>query len=204
METAAVIQKFNDYISRNYSDIEGTMKRYAANKGISWDYDVFAETILKTYDKITKDGMEDTTDAGFTNYLFKACKTNLLRERQYSRVKQADDNVSQDSINELYDEYYNRENNSAIVKLEKDLRVDFKTLQVLLLVEKNFDDESYYLFRLKFLDTLTYRQLAEKTGVKDARNKVLTVLAWLRENAKDLEKEIDENFNETYDALLQG
>ena len=197
-------EKFMTFVGDNYERLKDKMLRYCVSKHVSFDDDVFGSTIVKIYEKILKDGMEDDTEAGFESYFFMSFKTNLLRERQYSRVKQADDNVSQDSINELYDEYYNRENNSAIVKLEKDLRVDFKTLQVLLLVEKNFDDESYYLFRLKFLDTLTYRQLAEKTGVKDARNKVLTVLAWLRENAKDLEKEIDENFNETYDALLQG
>lgn len=191
------------FVGDNYERLKDKMLRYCVSKHVSFDDDVFGSTIVKIYEKILKDGMEDDTEAGFESYFFMSFKTNLLRERQYSRNQKQDDNIEQDEIGEVYDRYYNDANDSATVKLMRDLKVDFKTLKILLLVEKNFTSEQYYLFKLKFLESLTYKQLAERTGVKDARNKVLAVLQWLRDNAVDIENEIDDEFKAQYDDWLE-
>lgn len=196
-------EKFMEFMGGNYERLKDKMVRYCTSKHVAYDEDVFGNTVVKIYDKILKDGMEDDTEAGFESYFFMSFKTNLLRERQYSRNQKQDDNIEQDDIGEVYDRYYNDANDSATVKLMRDLKVDFKTLKILLLVEKNFTQEQYYLFKLKFLEELTYKQLAERTGVKDARNKVLCVLQWLRDNADDIENEIDDEFKAQYDDWLE-
>lgn len=201
METAAV--KYMNFIGGNYQRLKDNMMRYCAAKHTVYDEDVFGDTVMKVYEKILKDGMEDDSDRGFESYFFMSFKTNMMREKQYSRNKQADDNVSQDDIGDMYDRYYNDANDSALVKLTKDLKIDFKTLKILLLVEKHFSSEEYYLFKLKHLEGLTYKQLAERTGVKDCRNKVLTVLSWLREHAEEIDKEIESEFQEDYGDWLE-
>lgn len=196
-------ERFLSFVSRNYDRLKTKMVKYCVSKGVVFDEDVYSDTILKIHDKIEKEGMTDETENGYENYIFMSFRTNILRERQYSRNKSSDDNIDQESIGELYDRYYNGVNDSSVVKLAKDLRTDYRTLQVLLLVEKNFTPEQYYLFKLKFLEQLTYKELAERTGVKDARNKVLAVLQWLRENANEINKQIDDSFKEQYDDVIE-
>lgn len=196
-------EKFMTFMGSNYDRLRDKMQRYCKSKNMAYDEDIFGDTVLKIYDKISRDGIEDSTDAGFENYFFMSFKTNLLRERGYSRNQKSDDNVAQDMIGEIYDKYYNDVNDSPTVKLQKDLSTDFKTLQVLLTVEKHFTAEQYRLFKIKFLEQLTYRELAERTGVKDARNKVLEVLTWLRENADKIRADIDKEFKEAYGDWLE-
>lgn len=196
-------EKFMTFMGNNYERLMDKMQRYCQGKNVLFDEDIFGDTVLKIYEKIAKDGIDDSTDAGFENYFFISFKTNMIRERQYSRNQKNDDNVSQDVIGEVYDKYYNEANDSSIVKLTKDLSTDFKTLQVLLTVEKHFSQEQYYLFKLKFLEQLTYKQLAERTGIRDARNKVLEVLTWLRENADEIRADIEEAFKAEYGDWLE-
>jgi hypothetical protein len=196
-------EKFMEFIGGNYNGIRDKMVKYCVSKRIPFDEDVFSDTIVRVHDKILKDGIEDSSEDGMMNYTFMSFRTNMMREKQYSRNKKNDDNTPQESIGELYDEYYNNTNDSSTVKLIKDLTIDFKTLKILLLVEKTFTHEQYHLFKLKFLEQLTYKQLAEKTGVKDARNKVLEVLTWLRENAEEISKDIEREFQEDYGDWLE-
>ena len=67
-------------------------------------------------------------------------------------------------------------------------------------VEENFDGEYFYLFKLKQLCGYTYKQLTQKTNIKGARQKVLDVKAWLKNNlTKD---EINKAFINIYGDLL--
>ena len=59
---------------------------------------------------------------------------------------------------------------------------DFSILYIMTLVEDNFDQEHFYLFKLKTLGNLTYKQLQEKTKIKASRQKVINVNNWLKEN----------------------
>jgi hypothetical protein len=47
---------------------------------------------------------------------------------------------------------------------------------------------------------LTYKQLAEKTNAKKARQKVINVKNWVKENIKqdDIKKSFQNNFNEFF------
>ena len=193
----------NDYLQwfgKNYATLKRKYSTYCVLNKYEWDEDVFSDTYLKIYDTIRRNGLKDTTPQGFDNYTFLSFRTNIKREGQYARNTKRDRNIPDEDLNDLYEEYYNGNNVSALEKIKIDLFKDFSILYIMMIVEANFDQEHFYLFRIKTLGNLTYKQLAEKTKIKASRQKVITVKTWLKENlTKD---EIKKAFSEMYGNLL--
>lgn len=194
-------ERFLNYMSANYNAIKESMERYATAKMGGFDEDIFQSTILKVYEKIEKDGLKDDSDDGFLNYFFMSFKTNTHREKQYARNKKNDDNVEQEDIEPAYEKWYNANYSSEKEKLVSDLRKDYFALRLAEVVEKAFDSEHFYLWRLKTFMPMTYKQLQEKTKIPSARQKVLEVMDYLRTNVKkeELEEEFQSNFSDIID-----
>lgn len=189
-----VYRMHNEYlkwVGENYEYQKEKLTKWCNHNKFKFDNDVFGDTIVKVYDYIERNGLDDPSPSGFDNYLFKAFKNNIKREKEYSRVK---NRVELPEINKNYEEYYNEHNDSATVKIMRDLKEDFNALYILRLVEDQFDAQHTYCFKLKFLYRLTYRQLQEKTKIKNSRQKVIDVLHWLREHVskEDLENAFQE------------
>lgn len=198
MTNKQMADKYLQWVSGNYDYLLNKYQAFCNNKKYKWDEDIFADTYVKIYNKIAKDGIEDDSDKGFENYQFKAFKQNLQREAQYSRNKQRDDNVT--NISGAYEDFYNKTYSSKKDKLISDLYKDFSTLYILEKVEENFDDTHLYLFRLKYFSNLTYKELQHRTGIKGARQKVVDVKAWLKNNVS--KNEVKKAFEETYGNFL--
>ena len=193
--------KFMRYINDHYNHLKYKYINFCREKGYQWDEDIFQDTILKCHDAIEKKGkLNDTTDYGIESYFFISFKLNLKREGQYARNQKRDRNIDSDSINELYEDYYNKNNSSSAQKVYKDLFQDFSVLYIMTVVEDNFDQEHFYLFRLKTLGNLTYKQLQDKTKIKASRQKVINVKNFLKENVK--KEDIKSAFNAMYGDLL--
>ena len=193
--------KFMHYINDHYNHLKYKYINFCKEKGYVWDEDIFSDTILKCHDAIEKKGkLNDTTDYGIESYFFISFKLNLKREGQYARNQKRDRNIDSDSINELYEDYYNKNNSSSAQKVYKDLFQDFSVLYIMTVVEDNFDQEHFYLFRLKTLGNLTYKQLQDKTKIKASRQKVINVKNFLKENVK--KEDIKSAFNAMYGDLL--
>lgn len=193
--------KFMHYINDNYNYLKFKYINFCREHNYVFDEDIFSDTILKCYEAINKKGkLEDTTDQGIQNYFFISFKMNLKREGQYARNQKRDRNVDSDSINELYESWYNDNNVSAMEKIKSDLFKDFSVLYIMTVVEDNFDTEHFYLFKLKTLGNLTYKQLQDKTKIKASRQKVINVKNWLKDNVtKDM---IKSAFNAMYGNLM--
>lgn len=187
---------FLRWLNINYDYQLNKLKAFCNDKQYKWDDDIFSSTYLNIYELILKNGLKDPSDNGFDNYLFIAFKTNLKREGQYSRNAKRKET---DNLNIKYEEYFNRNNDSEEVKLISDLKKDFTVLYILKAVEENFPPEHFYIFRLKFFENLTYKELIERTGTKSARTKFLDVKSWLKENIK--RKDIDKAFEKKYGDL---
>lgn len=190
--------KFINYINDHYKEIYNSFLAFCNNKNYKFDADIFQDTILKCYNLITKQGyMKDTSEQGMKNYFFMAFKQNLQRETQYARNQKRDGNVvNLNAANERFQ-------NSKLTQKEKllnDLRKDYFTLYLLRKVEENFDGEHFYLFRLKTFTSMTYAKLAEHTGVKGVRQKVVDVKNYLKNNVS--KEEIEKAFEEEYGDLL--
>lgn len=176
---------FINYINDHYTQLKNKYWKFCEEKQYTWDEDIFSDTILKCYDCIVKkDGLKDKTPQGIENYFFMAFKNNIMNERRYSRIKKRDNNISSDNINELYENWYNSNFSDARVKITNDLFKDFSILYIMTQVEDNFDNEHFYLFRVKTLCNLTFKQLADKTGIKASRRKCIDVMRWVKENIK--------------------
>ena len=173
------------------------MKAFCSDKGYIWDEDVLADTFLKVHDRIEKKGIDDSSDDGFENYTFMAFRQNVKREALYARVKKR---CETEDVHTLYERYFNSTKTSSTEKIQGDLFKDFSLIYILMKVEENFDEDHFYLFKLKHLCGMTYKELSEKTKIPNARKKVLTVMHWLKKNiTKD---EISKRFDETYGYLI--
>lgn len=192
---------FLQHINDNYDLLKNKYKKFCIEKNLQWDDDIYADTILKCAETIDKRGkLIDNTPQGIENYLFMSFRINLRREKLYARVAARDCNLTTEEVNMLYEDYFNDHNDSPTIKLKNDLYIDFATLYICHVVDENFDAEHSYLFRLKYLCNLTYKQLADRTKIKGSRQKVITVRQWLKDNLT--KEEINDAFNKMYDDLL--
>ena len=190
--------KFLKWINDNYQIQKDKLLAFCNDKKYEFDEDIFSDTYLKIYDKILKYGIKDDSDKGFDNYMFISFKINTIRDRQYARNQKRDGNVI--NLSGAYENYKNTEL-SQEEKLKSDLYKDFATLYLLHKAEQQFDQESFYLFKLKVFEKgLTYKQLQEKTGIKGCRQKVVNVKNWLKENVR--QQEVKEEFDNIYGDIL--
>lgn len=190
-------KNYLNWINNNYDRLKSKLISFCNDKKYQWDEDIFCDTYLKVYEKILKSGIKDDSDKGFDSYTFISFKINTIRNKQYAAVAKRDNNIiNLSSANEVYQ-------NSKLTqeeKLKSDLKKDFYALYLLHKVEDNFDAEHFYLFRMKTFTNMTYAKLAEYTGMKGVRQKVVDVKNWLKENVS--KKEIENEFQNIYGDLF--
>lgn len=192
---------FINYISDHYNQLYYKYRQFCKEKDYQWDEDIFQDTIVNCYSAITKKGkLQDTSNQGIENYFFKSFKMNLMREKQYARNQKRDLNVEADDVDVMYEEWCNNNKEDSRTKILSDMWKDFSCLYIMMLVEDNWDDEHFYLFRLKHLCNMTYKQLTDKTGIKGVRQKILDVKQWLKDNLT--KEEINKAFQLAYGDLL--
>lgn len=190
MEDATI---FLNYINDNYDKVGGTLKLLSAQRKMKFDEDAFHETILRCHKAISKKGfLKDKSPYGITSYLIRSYFNIIKEEKRSAKVKKRDMNYNSDNIGGLYEDYYNSNFTDARQKVVSDLFKDFSVLYIMMVVEENFDNESFYLFKLKeLIPDMTYKKLSEKTGLKAVRQKVVTVKKWVQQNIskEDIRKE---------------
>lgn len=181
-------KRFLKFANEHYEDYKKKWAKYLYDKQVDFDEDVFSDTILKVYDYIEKNGINDTTDSGLANYWFKSFNTNIKREKQYSRNINRDKNI--DATEELSKEMNGED--ELKLKIRSQVFDDWSVVYILMLVENNFDSISFHCFRLYYiLDKMTYSKLREITKVPDSKKRVVTIKNWLKDKLtkKQLEKE---------------
>ena len=190
METPA--DRFMEYVGRTYEYQQEKLAKFCSNNRMKFDIDVLEDTILKCYEIINKNGINDDTDKGYDDYLFISFRNNIRREKQYSR------NAKKKEIPDLkqvYEDWYNTNNDAPTEKILRDLKEDFSTLYIMKLVEQNFDQEHLYVFRIKYLYKLTYKQLQQRCPqIKNTRQKVIDVVHWLKQRIT--KGELDAAYND--------
>lgn len=174
----------NDWITEHYDYIRDHLQKYCTNRGLEWSEDTFHLTLLKC---LEKERLHDMTDTGILNYVFKAFRTNTLRERQYPW------NARRSIIEELPDKS-DTSPEEREQRIASEVLSDWMASRILQLVEENFDPDTFNAFRLKSMSDMTYKQLEAKTGLTRTRKKVKEVRDWLRDNVSIsmLKNEYDE------------
>lgn len=193
---------FLNYINNHYNELKNKYWKFCQEKQYEWDEDIFSDTILKCYECIEKKGeLKDKSNYGIESYFFKAFKNNIMNEQRYSRNKKRDRNINSDTINDLYEVWYNDNFNDARVKIVNDLFKDFSILYIMTQVEDNFDSEHFYLFKIKTLvPDMTFKKLADTTKIKASRRKTIEVMHWVKQNIR--KEEIRKVFYNLYGDII--
>ena len=201
MTNEEIANNYLQWFSTKYEQLKRKYRKFCQEKYYDWDEDIFSDTYLRIYETIKKKGLEYTTNQGFEDYTFRSFKQNLQREKQYCRVARRDNNISNDNINDLYENWYNLNNTSETNKIKQDLFTDWATLYIMGVVEENFDSEHTYLFKMKTMyPDMTYKKLQEKTKIKGVRQKVVDVRNFLKDNLK--KDDLNREFYNTFGNLL--
>lgn len=192
---------FINHVGNHYKEIETKLKMLSGKRKIQYNPDFFHDVIIKCYKRIqTKGVLNDKTSYGIESYLIVSYFNIVIDAKRSAEVAKRDLNYNSDNISELYENFYNKNNTTSKEKIANDLFSDFSILYILTRVEDNFDQESFYLFRLKHLCAMTYKQVYEKTQVKGARQKILEVKAWVQDNIT--KEDIKKAFNAVYGELV--
>lgn len=193
---------FLTYVNDNYIGIQTKIKMLCGRNKQRFDEDCFHEAILRCYNAIEKKGgMNDSSPTGIEGYLIRSY-FNLVKEMKRSAMNAKRDlNYTSDNISSLYEDYYNSHNLDAREKIINDMFKDFSVLYIMMVAEQNFDNEHYYLFRLKeLIPNMTYKQLQEKTKMKGVRQKVVEVKRFIQSNVT--KEEIRKEFFNIYGDII--
>ena len=193
---------FLNYINDNYDEVKQTLKILSGQRNQSFNEDAFHDSIIRCHKAIEKKGyLNDKSAYGITSYLIRSYFNNILEGKRAACNAKRDQNYTSDNIGGLYEDYYNSNFTDARQKVINDMFKDFSVLYIMMMVEQQFDAESFYLFRLKELSKdMTYKKLSEKTRLRGVRQKVVAVKKWVQENiSKD---EIRKSFFEVYGDLI--
>lgn len=192
---------FINYINSHYEDIKTKLKMLSGRNKQKFDEDIYHEALLRCYNAIKKKGkLNDTSAYGMESYLIRSYFNLIKEEARSCKNSKRDKNITSDNISSLYEQYYNDNNVTARNKILGDLYKDFSTLYIMTLVEDHFDSEHFYLFKLKHLCMMTYKEVCEKANCKGCRTKILEVKDWLKTNVT--KEMVNKAFYELYGDLL--
>lgn len=176
--------RFLKHINDNYDEIKLKLKMLCGRNKQSFDDDAMQEAIIRCHTAITKKGkLNDNSAYGIESYLIRSYFNYIKEVKRSCAVSKRDLNINSDNIGDVYEIWYNSNNDTSRTKILKDLYKDFATLYIMHIVEDNFDSEHFYLFRLKTLiPDMTYKKLSETTKLKAVRQKVIEVKNYIKSN----------------------
>lgn len=191
-------QIYFNVLKTNYNNLQQICKDVCKRNGEKYSEDTLNDTVIQIHKIIQKKGsLDDMSERGILNYFTRSYVNNLRMEKRYAYIKKRDHNITQEEFNERYEQ----SQSSKQDKIIKDLLEDFSVLFILKLVELNFDNEHYYLYKLKMLCNKTYKQIHDQTHIKKSRDKIIEVNKWVKQNlTRDI---IKREFNEIYGDLIE-
>ena len=195
------IETYYDIVGKNYKHLIHVCKEVCKKNREQFSEDILNDTVIQIHNIIKKKGqLDDMSEKGILNYFTRSYVNNLRCEKRYAVISKRDWNVKQESIQDLYESYLNTKTTPK-EKIFKDLLEDFSVLFIMKMVELNFDSERYYLFKLKMLCNMTYKEIHDKTHIKKSRDKIIEVKKWVKENLS--RDKIKQEFFSLYPELVE-
>lgn len=189
------VKLFSEVLADNWSEYQRKLRQWAFLNAVDFDEDVLQETFVKCYDLISRKGLKDKTKQGCLNYFFLAYRNNTYQQHLQNSKRLIDDNADIFKI-EIEDE--------DVTLLEEQRRqyAELARQYILQEVQKNFDNISYSIFRLRHCFTLngktpTFKQLKEITKVPDTRKRLIEVTQWIKAH---ITKEDINNYIKNYNS----
>lgn len=185
-----VADEWMKQISINYESNKKKFYKMCRDMHYNIDEDVFSETVLMCYDSIARNGLQDLSQQGCENYLFKAFRTNMYAKSSYDKRK-VETNVNNFDLEDKTNDV-----------IQEQLYKDFQVIYILNVIEENFDTISFNLWRLKYMtEKMTYDRLREITKIKDCKKRIIDINNWLKENIS--KQEIYDAFQEYFLELSE-
>lgn len=186
-----------DCLKRNYNNLKHACQEVCKRNHEEYSEDTLNDTVIQIHKIIQKKGqLDDMSDNGIMRYFVRSYVNNLRMEKRYAYHKKRDYNVTQDEFNDRYE----KSHSSLQDKIIKDLLEDFSVLYIMKLVELNFDQEHFYLYKLKMLCKKTYKEIHDQTHIRKSRDKIIEVNKWVKSNlTRDV---IKKEFYEIYGDLI--
>lgn len=167
MEKAA--KEFLAEAGRLYEKNKKKWSKVLTDKGLSFNEDIYNDSIIKTYDAIIKKEI-DTTD--YLGYWYQTFINNTRRDTKYAYHNRVDDDVNEILKEREYEETQVNLYYSAISS-------------ILYKVKQNFDRKTFETFRMYLLCNMSYEQLDNLTGMNDSKQRISRVKKWLNDKVRD-------------------
>lgn len=144
-------EKFMETIGRHYEEYRRKlMKMYQLREESTEDLDdVINNTVILCYDSISRNGIKDNTEQGRLNYFFRALRQNKNVISTYEKRK--DVNADAYVLGDIEDE------SNQEIQLKKDFYIN----KIFEIVENNFDEDTFNIFKYKIINEVTYKQLRD-------------------------------------------
>lgn len=154
-------QKFLTYVANNFKTIKNKFELQIKRVGLSFDEDIFSDTILKCNEKLKESNINDKE---MLYYFWMAFKNNTLREIGYIR-NNTTDQIPEDIIDEYDDE-----------------KIDLFDVVTKLIIDE-FGEEIYQLFSLH-ANGMTYEELYKITKKENLKYIFRKVREYVRRKIK--------------------
>lgn len=141
------------------------------DKKYGWEEGLLNNSIIKVYNYILKKG--EASKKNWKGLIFMAA--NNLQKDSYRKKKVID-----------VDRYMEQQQHiSTEEKVDKDIMKSWAVMELLQIVENNFDKITYYCWRVYHLvPGTTYKKLRNLTNVRDAKERVVEVNKFLRSSLR--------------------
>ena len=190
-------EEYLKIIGEIYDELKQICKDVCGRNKEVYSEDILNDTVIKIYNLIEKKGkLDDMSVDGIKKYFVRSYVNNLRCEKRNSYIKKRDNNITNDEFIQEYD----KQHQALITKLTHDLFNDFAILYIMYLVEENFTQEHFYLYRLKTLFKMTYKEINKKTNIPKSKEKILEVQRWVKENIK--REDVKKAFDAAYGNLI--
>lgn len=163
-------REFLDLTSRYYEKNKVKWTGLLKSIGLTFNEDVFNDTIIKVYEKINADEDIDKTEDEIIAYWYQSFVNNIKRDKKYSVNSKRDDS---DVIDLLKNEEYIVESSNLY----------YPTIRYLLnKIMGEYDLKSYHLFKMYYMiPDMTYDELSNAVGC-DVKTKINKMKNWLKSN----------------------
>lgn len=167
METRA--REFLDLSARMYEQNKDKWEHLLKSIGLSFDEDIYNDTIIKIYDKLVNEEDIEKTEDEIIAYWYQSFVTNIKRDKKYARNAKKDD---RDVIELLKDKEY----------LVGASHLYYPTIRLLLeKVKGEFEETDFQAFKMYYLGGYTFEQVEDAVG-HNAKAKIIKMRKWLKEN----------------------
>ena len=159
-------REFLDLTARYYEQHREKWEHLLNKIGLSFDEDIYNDTIIKVYDKLMKEEDIETTEDEVIAYWYQSFVNNIKRDKKYAHNSKKDD---KDVIELLrYKEY-----------IIDATHLYYPTIRMLLeKIQGEFDDSDFHLFKMYYLSDCTYDELNEIVGY-NAKPRIMKMKKWL-------------------------